>query len=223
MPYVKFVFDKERDLFNLWKTCRAKSYGKDFSSNMPKKVLTYCRRKRYKRCRRFLAKYFAKIYSSTQIGIFTRASQQAWDLIEEEYFKRLKKITGKKLNIKVIYAYPTLASRCPYDLKNKSFMVGFFSNMPMVLATAGHEIMHLHFHEHYFDDVVKEVGETKAHDIKEALTVLLNVEFKDLWFVDDKGYEAHQKLREFILKEWEKSKDFDKLLKKCISFVKRSK
>ena len=56
--------------------------------------------------------------------------------------------------------------------------------------------------------------------LKEALTVLLNLEFKDLWFIEDEGYKKHKELREFIAQEWKKEKDFEKLLKKCVKYLK---
>ena len=102
-------------------------------------------------------------------------------------------------------------------------MINFFANISSALLTAGHELMHLHFHEHYFNRVEKELGNKRAHDLKEALTVLLNKEFMDLWFIPDNGYELHKEIREFILKEWKKEKDFDKLLTKCVDFIKSNK
>jgi len=52
------------------------------------------------------------------------------------------------------------------------------------------------------------------------LTILLNLEFKDLWFVEDRGYDVHKELRNFISDEWKKEKDFEKLLDKCILYLK---
>jgi len=80
--------------------------------------------------------------------------------------------------------------------------------------------MHLYFHKFYWDKVESEIGEDKTADLKEALTVLLNVEFKDLWFVSDQGYKPHEELRKFIRDEWKKEKDFDVLLKKCVEYLK---
>jgi len=117
----------------------------------------------------------------------------------------------------------TTVSSCPYNTGDNSFMINFFSPIPGVLATTGHEIMHLYFHKYFWDDTEKEIGKEKTADLKEALTVLLNLEFKDLWFVEDKGYEPHKELRDFIKSEWKKQKDFDLLLKNAISYIKQLK
>jgi hypothetical protein len=68
--------------------------------------------------------------------------------------------------------------------------------------------------------VEDEIGKEKTADLKESLTVLLNLEFGNLFLAKDRGYPLHQKLRSFIEEEWKKEKDFDKLIGKCISFIK---
>ncbi len=80
--------------------------------------------------------------------------------------------------------------------------------------------MHLYFHKFYWDSVEKKLGKEKTSDLKEALTVLLNLEFKDLWFVEDKGYESHKELRNFIMEKWKEEKDFEKLLEKCVEYIR---
>ena len=36
----------------------------------------------------------------------------------------------------------------------------------------------------------------------------------------DEGYPTHKELRKFIEEEWKKNKDFEALLKKCVSYLK---
>jgi hypothetical protein len=221
MGRVKFSFNKERDLFNIWETASAKSYGYDFSSRMPKELVEFCRKNSYAKSKKFIYNFFSSIYKSGFIDIHVNSLNKSWKKIEKEYFKKLETITGRKLKRKRINAYVTIAPRCPYDPKEGSFMVNFFANLPMNLQTAGHEIMHIHFHENYFEKIKNEIGYEKAHDLKEAMTVLLNIEFKNLWYIPDNGYESHKKFREFIANEWKKEKNFDKLLIKCVEYIKK--
>jgi len=78
--------------------------------------------------------------------------------------------------------------------------------------------MHLQFIYYYKDKLKKTISENQFQDIKEALTVRLNIEFSDLLKEKDKGYPDHQKLRNFIEQEWTKDKDLDIILNKCIDF-----
>jgi len=218
---VVFSFDKEKDLYNLWETCTAKSYGYDFSSRLPKELVEYCKDKKYEDCKEFINNLYKNIYSSGFVEGYADFLDKSWKKIEKEYFIRMDKIIGKKLKIKKINAYLTIAPRCPYDPRDKYFMVNFFANPTTNLMTAGHEIMHFYIHENYFSDIEKKIGNKKTHDLKEALTVLLNIEFRDLWYVHDNGYESHKEFREFISKEWKKEKNFDKLLIKCVEYMKK--
>jgi len=63
-----------------------------------------------------------------------------------------------------------------------------------------HEIIHLFTHRY-----VKLTINPKAYnDYKESLTVLLNIEFRDLIESDDRGYEQHQLVRRFIADHYHK-------------------
>jgi hypothetical protein len=83
--------------------------------------------------------------------------------------------------------------------------------------------MHLDFHNNNWEEIEKRIGKEKTEKLKEALTVLLNLEFRDLWFVKDKGKNSkeQQNLREFIKKEWLKNKNYKSLLEKCVIYLKK--
>lgn len=219
-PKLNFIFDKERDLKNIWETANSKSRFMDFSKNMPKKWVEICKDKSFKECHDQLEKELKIIHDSELISYFVECVNKSWKSIEKEYFKRLENITGKKIISNDVIVYITTAGRCPYDYKYEWFFVNYFSSFSQVLATCGHELMHFNFHQFFCNDVEKQIGKDKTSDLKEALTMLLNIEFNDLWFVGDRGYEPHKELRKFIAKEWVKEKDFKKLLEKCIDHIK---
>jgi hypothetical protein len=126
---------------------------------------------------------------------------------------------------KKIIANLTTAGRCPYDPDHNppSFFVNLFWGVPVILEVTGHELMHIQFHNSkYWNLCEKELGFTKTHDLKEALTILLDLEFRDLWIIEDGGYASHKKLREYIAKEWKKEKNFDKLINNSIKWIKKN-
>ena len=218
---VIFKFDKEKDLYNIWETCnKENSFGFDFKRNLDEKTIAICRDKKFKECKGDLAKKWEKIHSSNLIPLFLTSVSKFWAVIIDEFFRRLEKVMGKPIYKKSFVGYLTTAGRCPYILNEDSFYFNFFSPLVTILSTTAHEIMHLQFHNTYWDGVEKRIGMEKTKDLKEALTVLLNLEFKDLWFVEDKGYEMHKELRQFIVQEWKKEKDFEVLLNKCINYLK---
>ncbi len=220
-PKVIFKFDTEKDLHNIWETCNKDSGWYDFKKTVHPGLLKICEGKKFSECKEELKKQKRRLYNSGLIEIYAKAMQEAWDKINDEYFKRLEKVMKKPIAKKQITAYLTTNIRCPYDYRHSSFMVSFFRDLLHCLTTCGHEIMHIQFHYTYWPKIEKQIGEKKTADLKEALTVLLNLEFRDLLFSEDAGYEPHKKLREFISKEWKKKKDFDVLMKKCVGYLRK--
>ncbi len=221
MPKVIFKFDKEKDLWNIWRICNFTSNWHDFKKSLNPKILKIAKGKEFKTCKKQIENYFKRIHKSELIPLFVDVINKSWNNINNEYFKRLENIMKKPICSQEFVGHITTMGRCPYDPKEKSFMVSIFYSIPQVLQTAAHEIMHIQFHNTYWEQIEKEIGKEKTADLKEALTVLLNLEFKDLWFVEDRGYESHQKLRNFITEEWKKKRDFDILMKKCVDYLKK--
>ena len=88
-----------------------------------------------------------------------------------------------------------------------------FGNKYQAIDTATHELSHFMFHKYYWGACQNSgLSENRIWDIKEAFTVLLNLEFNEFRFVRDEGYAQHQKLRKIIEKSWIKNRDFDKAL-----------
>jgi hypothetical protein len=226
IPKLIFKFDKEKDLYNLWETSNSKiHYGYDFTKKLPKNVLKICNNKKYNECKNDLKKAMKYLHESKILKITINCFEQSWKKINQEYFRRLEKITKEKFPFKEVKVYLTTAGRCPYNSNPNSpyFYMNFSWSIPVSLSAAGHELMHLQFHNSkYWKECEKEIGYTKTHDLKESLTVLLNWEFKDLWTSEDEGYPNHIKLRKFIEKKWKKEKDFNKLTDNCIRWIKKN-
>ena len=177
-----------------------------------------CEEKKFEECKEELSAHLSKLQESNLIQREINSLEKSWREIEEDFFNRMDNLMKKTFN-KNIIAYLTTLGVCPYDPDEPSFMFSLFYSLPHQLQTCGHEIMHLYFHKFYWDKIESQIGKEKTGDLKEALSVLLNLEFKDLWFAKDYGYDPHRKLREFISIEWKKEKDFEKLLKKCIKYI----
>ncbi len=218
MTKVIFKFDKEKDLYNHWDLSNiGNSFKKNFQ--IDPQIRKICEGKKFDECKNKLADYLLSLHKSKIIFINIKTVEKTWEEMEDSFFKRMDKLMKNVFREKII-AYLTTAGTCPYDPDELSFMFSLFYSLPKNLQTCGHEIMHLYFHKFYWEKVEKQIGKEKTADLKEALTVLLNLEFKDLWFVEDTGYEQHRELRKFIVKEWKKEKDFEILLSKCVRYLK---
>ncbi|MGA2130181.1 MAG: hypothetical protein ABSG05_01015 [Candidatus Pacearchaeota archaeon] len=223
MPKVIFKFDIEKDAENYYKAANSSSkWGYDFSKIMRPEVVKKVRGKTWKKSRTYLLNMLKRGYpkDKKRFQKHSKLIKSAWKKIEKRYFKKLEKITKRKIYTKKFTCYFTTIGRCPYSIKNISFMANIFTNdASLVIA---HEVMHLQFHYYFEDEIRKTLSEGKFQDLKEALTVLLNVEFKDILKEKDKGYPSHVKIRQFIVKQWKKEKDFDVLIDKCVEYLKNN-
>jgi len=220
IPKVEFKFNLKVDLFNLWQTATSSSKWHDFKKSVSQNIVNICEGKKFEECEEELKRVIKNIHKNKLIEIYRKSLEESWREVEKEYFNRMEKIFKKKFPFKKVKAYITTSGRCPYDPDKPSFMVSLFYSLPGSLNTCGHEIMHIFFHHTYWKDIEKEIGKEKTADLKEALTVILNLEFRDLLIALDQGYKSHKELREFIEKEWKKKKNFEVLLNKCVKYLK---
>jgi len=223
MPSVTFMLDYKKDAYNYWKTAnKPPSYGWDFKKFLNKDIKNEIENKSWEEIKEFLYNYLKNLYKNKELEMNTKVQQfsESWQQIEKEFFKRLEKVTKHKICSERFTAYITTATRCPYNFKEKWFMLRLFDSPNKIRQVAAHEILHFQFHEYYWDACFKELGENKTDDLKEALTVLLNEDFKGLLTVEDLGYPNHQELRAYISKVWKETRDFDAVIDKCIKFYK---
>lgn len=78
-----------------------------------------------------------------------------------------------------------------------------------------HEIFHILFYQYinFNKNAIKEkISEYECNEIKEILTVLINLEFQNLIYKHDKGYPVHATMRNEVEKFWKKKKSFGALL-----------
>ena len=222
MPRVTFKFDIVKDAVNYYMASNSDSlWGHDFSKAVKPEITNKVRGKTWENSRSYLIKMLEKGYSADKKinQKRSRIIKSSWKKVEKRYFRKLEKITKRKIYIDKFTCYFTTIGRCPYNYKGNWFMVNIFSHD--IKRTAAHELMHLQFHYYFQDYVEDKLGHSKFEDLKEALTVLLNIEFKDITDKKDTGYPNHQKLRKFIVEQWKKEPDFDILIDKCVNYLKK--
>jgi hypothetical protein len=137
----------------------------------------------------------------------TAVLQNNWDIISERFEKRATDIFGVKIK-DIITGYLTITGRFPYNITNKYFYVP--AQTSNVNRIAMHELWHFYTLYKFGEQKIKNMGPQKYNDVKEALTVLLNIECADLMNgKTDFGYPQHQQLRNIAMEEWKKTKDIE--------------
>jgi hypothetical protein len=140
--------------------------------------------------------------------------QVAWGNVSAEFYSIAERIFGVSLS-KDVTAYLTVNNRCPYNIAESLFFVSISEKVPT--RTVMHELWHFYTWEKFGANEELRLGREKYNDLKEALTVLLNVECRHLLPPDelDRGYAKHQVLRTKILELWEQNQNLDHVWKKA--------
>jgi hypothetical protein len=154
----------------------------------------------------FIEKYLET--NNLEPDTLAESYKKMFESISTDFQAIAERVFGVPLN-KDITVYLTVNNRCPYDLEEGSFFVSISGGTPV--RAMMHELWHFYTWEKFGAEREAQIGEEKYNNIKEALTVLLNVECKHLMpeGVEDKGYPQHQELRTKIIELWKQNQDIE--------------
>ncbi len=202
---VIFEYNKEKDIWCLLNKGKGSNNSKLPTKVYEKLTETFGENPTPENTSAFIEKYISE--NNIDVQEYMVEYQKEWDKISYEYQKRAEKIFGVSLP-KGITAYLTINNRCPYDIENNSFFVSM-SDQSSVTKTTMHELWHFYTWHGLGAMQLEKLGRHKYNDLKEALTVLLNLECKDLLpeGVQDNGYPQHKELREKITELWKQEKN----------------
>jgi hypothetical protein len=155
--------------------------------------------------------------NNLQPEIFVENYQKLFSEISTDFQTVAERVFGVSLN-RDITAYLTVNTRYPYNIEESSFFVSMSKGDPAM--TMMHELWHFYTWEKFGAEEQDRLGKEKYNEIKEALTVLLNVELKHLLpeGVVDKGYPQHQELREKIVELWKQNAHIEYVWKQAQLF-----
>ncbi|MDI6780383.1 MAG: hypothetical protein QME25_09420 [Bacteroidota bacterium] len=157
------------------------------------------------------------------LNFITSQLQEYWNTIEEDYFYHLtdRMQLMSFYNINNLTGFLSTRYGCGYKIDAEWFAVSVHHSTLRNALIAMHEIMHIFFHKQWWQFCAdKGVPAKNIWDIKEAVTVLLNLWFKDVLVDIDLGYNEHTELRHLI-KEWFlENRNFEKTLLKTCDYMK---
>ena len=205
---VLFDYNQEKDVWCILNYGKSSNNSSEPTKVYKKLISEYGENPTNQNAIDFIEKYISE--NNINIEDYINNYQNDWDSISEEYIKRAEKIFKISLP-KDVTAYLTINNRCPYDIFNNLFFANFPSSSIKIVVM--HELWH--FYTWYKFGIIWEekLGKQKYNDLKESLTVLLNIECKDLMPEGDQdyGYPQHKELREKITQLWNETTDIEKL------------
>lgn len=215
---VTFEYNKEKDIWCILNRGRSGStnYSQFATKVYQKLIQEYGESPTEETTALFVQKYLSDERISLEESV--AKYQKDWDTIADKYHKIAQQVFGVTL-VNDITGYLTINNRCPYNIQGNYFFV----TVPTLSSrrTTMHELWHFYTWQRFGADAEEKLGKQKYHDVKEAFTVLINVECKDLlpYGVTDNGYPQHKELREKILELWQNERDIDKLWECAAAYV----
>lgn len=106
--------------------------------------------------------------------------QQVLDEEKQNIIDLLQKIYQKPFPFEKITVYITTFSICPYNYKDRWFMVSRNNSIAGFINTAKHELNHFMFYYYYSDKLMQQkISQEKREKLKEALAIFSNPEGND--------------------------------------------
>lgn len=216
---MKIIFDynKERDIWCLLNYGKSSHNSNESTSVYLELIKNYGENPDTDSISNFIEKYLKE--KNYDVLTYLADCQSDFGLINEEFNVIAQKIFGVALKDDIT-AYLTINNRCPYNIKERWFYVSMskkYSVRPVIM----HELWHFYTWYRFGIQEQDKIGGQKYNDLKESLTVLLNIECKHLLpeRIEDRGYPQHQKIRAEILRLWKENPDISYVWDNSVVFM----
>jgi len=226
IPKITFVYDIEKDIDNIIIGIETVRNGRNPDRIIKEIINKYGESPSRDNIKSFLENIWKDKSYIREMSI--KQLQEYWDKINDIYFERLADFMEIKEYEKESLKIPGYFSSrhgSGYNVPNLWFAVSLYSGTMQNVITAMHEIMHLFFHKYWWNECKKYGLDNKnIWDVKEAVTVLLNIWYKDIITELDWGYMEHTDLRRLIIKKWWPGKNnFSEIVKLSCEYMKENK
>ncbi len=223
IPNVIFKYDIEKDVRNVEIGLETIRNGRKPDQELELVIKEYGENPSQEELVLYVKKYWE---GKEQIrDVVVNQLQEYWDSIEGKFFTHL----ADRMQLDSFFEIETLngflSTRCGAGYDHKEAWFGVVANNGTLqnTLTAMHEIMHIFFHKQWWV-FCSERGVTDKNiwDVKEAVTVLLNLWFKNQIIHTDWGYKEHTQLRKNIIQWFLDSRDFKTTLEKACDYIKEN-
>ncbi len=196
-----FKYDIDKDVENIINTSKAKN-DPSLTQTQLKYVEKYGNQFEPKKVKEFVS----SLSDDVKIKDVLVSVQKDWLSIEKTFVHKAEQMFGITYPHPEVTAYLTHNERCGYSIKENYFFVNMNSKFPT--KTIMHELLHF-YTWHAFGDI--------GNDLKESLTELLNIEYKELMGnAVDNGYPQHKDTRKKVNQIWSETKDLKKIIEKLM-------
>ncbi len=220
MSKIKIRLNIREDAWNWWDGCNSDSINFDWKSQIKPALRSKITGKTEKEALKFLLPYLKKLYSDLEIEKHIQKTQSGFDKKQDQIFERMEKVTNRPIYRKAFTCFITSFPRFPYDYEKGCIWISHKRDLDFQVAIFIHELLHFQYFEYFGEKVWDKLGKEKHGRLKEAMTVILNDEFRDITPLSDDGYEIDKELRKKLLPLWRKSENMDEFIDLAVDLMK---
>jgi hypothetical protein len=194
-----FKYDINKDVENIIKTSKAKN-----DSSLTQTQLKYVERYGDRFEPEKVKEFIHLISDGAKTNNTLLSIQKGWLGIEKRFVEKTEQLFNITYPYPEVTAYLSHNERCGYNIDENYFFVNVNSKFPT--KTIMHELLHF-YTWHAFGDI--------GNDLKESLTELLNIEFKEVMGdAVDNGYPQHREMRKKVGQIWSETRDLKKIIER---------
>lgn len=142
MNIIKVKIDIKKDAWNWWDACNKISYGVDWKQRIDKKLHAKIAGKTEKEALVFLIPYLNKFYKKIHIEKKIEGVKKIFKQNNNTIFKRMEKITGRKIYREDFSIYLTTFPRAPYSYQAGYVWLPIIWPKETYIRTFIHELLH---------------------------------------------------------------------------------
>ncbi len=222
-PHVKFSYNLEKDIENIEIGLKMTEQGRKPDNELKNIINQFGNNPAKKNIKKYLESKW--IERKNLIEIEVEQLQKYWNTIEEKFFLHLtsRMQINSFDNTENLSGFFSTRYGSGYNSEKNWFAVSVHQGTFQNTKVAMHEIMHIFFHKNWWKFCEEQgLSEKNIWDVKESVTVLLNLWFKNQLIDLDFGYEEHTELRHNIKKWFLESRDFKDTLIQACDYVKQN-
>jgi hypothetical protein len=219
-PRIKIKLNIKEDIWNWLDACSKISHGIDWKQQIKPDLRHKIISSSPSEAELFLKSYIKNIYEENNSKSLVDELQRDFSAIEDRLFNRMEKVTGHPIYRNNFTCFITTFPRFPYNYQKGYVWLSYKRPFNFQLSIFVHELLHFQYFAYYGESIWNDLGEQAHLEIKEAMTVIIDQEFKEFEVEDDDCYPIYSDLRKKFLELWNESNNMDDFIDRIIYYYK---
>lgn len=220
MQKITIKIELKKDAWNWWEACNKISHNVEWKMYVAPELRELVIGKKEEEAYNLILPHLKKVYQNIDINLYIKNLQEGFDQKSDMMFQRMENLTKHPIYRDDFICFITSFPRFPYIYEKGYVWLSYKRPVDYQLQIFIHELLHFQYFVYYGERVWDALGKEKHATLKEAMTVILDDEFKDITPVHDEGYKEDEEIRKKLLEVWKETRDMDLFIDKAIGLLR---